>query len=84
MPFFEGEMGDCKNVSQMKAYYNAARSFDEFFPKEKSMPNCQTYNYIPHGYYTDYTYEKLDDPSESEIVVVFSSFFSHVSWIMYW
>ena len=72
-------MSDCNTASQMKAYYDTARSFDEFFPEEKSMPNCQTYSYIPHDYYTDYNYEILDDFTQSEIVIVFSSFYSSVS-----
>ena len=71
-------MQDCENEAQMKSYYEVARSFDTKFPSERLKPNCQTYKYIPHDYFTDYNYEELDSSNQSMIMVVFTSFYKQV------
>ena len=51
-------MDDCKTQKQMETYYETARSFDENFPEDTQMSNCDHVEYIPHDYWTDYYYIK--------------------------
>ena len=73
-----GQLPDCENDAQMKSYYEIAKSFDTSFPAEKMIPNCQTYKYIPHDYYTDYNYKKMDSLNESVLSIAFLSFYRKV------
>ena len=68
-------MEHCVNKQQIEKYFKAARHFDKLFPENDVIPNCLRYNYVPHDYYSDYNFEKLDNFNESEIMVVFSTFY---------
>ena len=70
---------DCENDQQMEKYYETARNFDESFNGNGLIPNCQHYEYAPHDYFSDNNYERLDSINESEINVVLTTFYKHVS-----
>ena len=72
-------MDDCNTQKQMGRYYETARSFDENFPENTQMSNCEHVDYIPHDYWTDSTYETLDNSKESGLNVGFLSFYRKVS-----
>ena len=67
----------------MEKYYETSRSFEEHFPYNYLVPNCETVTYIPHDYYTDPTHRQLNDSSEFELVLTFLSFFRKVIYIHY-
>ena len=72
-------LDDCENDQQMEKYYETARNFDKSFNGNGLIPNCQRYEYAPHDYFSDYNYERLDNINESDINVVLTTFYKHVS-----
>ena len=71
-------MNNCENDQQMEKYYETARNFDESFTGDGLIPNCLHYDYVPHDYFSDYNYERLDSKNESELIVTFSTFYKKV------
>ena len=63
----------------MEKYYQIASSFDKLYPYNYQTPNCKTVNYVVHDYSTDPTLSQLNDSSEFELTVAFSSFFRTVN-----
>ena len=72
-------MNNCENDQQMEKYYETARNFDKSFTGDGLIKNCLHYDYIPHDYFSDYNYEKLDSKNESELIVFFSTFYKKVN-----
>ena len=66
----------------MVKYFETARSFDKHFPEGNQISNCDDVDYVPHDYWTDSTYENLDNSNESELHVAFLSFYKKVRYQM--
>ena len=72
-------MDDCSTETQMERYFKMARSFDENFPTEDQISNCQHTYYAPQDYYTDNTNEELNNANDSELHIGFLTFHTKVS-----